>query len=60
MVQKIGSIIEMHAHTSDKSLDSGVSAIEMISKAKEIGLSGICLTEHNALWDSEDISKLSE
>ena len=60
MVQKIGSIIEMHAHTSDKSLDSGVSAIEMISKAKEIGLHGICLTEHNALWDSEDISELSE
>ena len=60
MVQKQGSIIEMHAHSSDKSLDSGVSAIKMILQAKEIGLSGICLTEHNALWDSEDISELSE
>ena len=60
MFPKKGSIIEMHAHSSDKSLDSGVSANQMISKAKEIGLSGICLTEHNSLWDSEDISELSE
>ena len=60
MVQKKGSNIEMHAHSSDKSLDSGVSAINIILQAKEIGLSGICLTEHNALWDSEDISELSE
>ena len=55
-----GPVIEMHAHTSDKSLDSGVSAIKMIPRAKEKGLSGICLTEHNAIWDSKDISELSD
>ena len=50
----------MHAHSSDKSLDSGVSVEELVGQAAALGLDGICLTEHNALWPEEDTKRLSE
>jgi len=55
-----GSVFEMHAHSSDKSLDSGVSVEKLIGQAAALGLDGICLTEHNALWPEEDTKRLSE
>jgi len=55
-----GSVFEMHAHSSDKSLDSGVSVEELVGQAAALGLDGICLTEHNALWPEEDTKRLSE
>ena len=55
-----GSVIEMHAHSSDKSLDSGVSVEKLVEQAAASGLDGICLTEHNALWPEDDTRRLSE
>ena len=55
-----GSVFEMHAHSSDKSLDSGVSVEELVGQAAALGLDGICLTEHNALWPEDDTKRLSE
>ena len=50
----------MHAHSSDKSLDSGVSVEKLVGQAAALGLDGICLTEHNALWSEEDTKRLSD
>lgn len=55
-----GSVIELHAHSSDRSLDSGVRAESIAEQAAWRGLDGVCLTEHNALWSPEDTRILGE
>ncbi len=55
-----GSVFEMHAHSSDLSLDSGVRALTIAEQAVVRGLDGVCLTEHNALWSQRLLTELSE
>ena len=52
-------IIDLHNHTYPKSDDSFISPDELVMKAKDIGLDGICLTEHDSFWTSDDIKLLS-
>ncbi|MDY6967054.1 MAG: PHP domain-containing protein [Spirochaetota bacterium] len=53
-------IIDMHIHTIPASQCSEITPVELIEEAISIGLDGICLTEHDKIWDSEEIRKLSE
>ncbi|MCJ7744333.1 MAG: PHP domain-containing protein [Dehalococcoidales bacterium] len=53
-------IIDLHAHTKPWSDDSNLDATELIRRAKQAGLDGICLTEHDWFWDSEAVARLSE
>lgn len=39
--------IDTHCHESKYSLDSKVSLEEIVARAKEIGLDGICITDHD-------------
>jgi predicted metal-dependent phosphoesterase TrpH len=55
-----GSLFEMHAHSSERSLDSGVRAGVLLEQAKWRGLDGVVLTDHNAAWHPDDLSELSE
>lgn len=55
-----GCVLEMHAHSSDRSLDSGVRAAVIAEQAAWRGLDGVCLTEHNSLWPADDVRELSE
>lgn len=55
-----GSVFELHAHSSERSLDSGVRAAAIAEQAAWRGLDGVCLTEHNALWPAMEIAELSE
>ena len=50
----------MHAHSSERSLDSGVRAAVIVEQAVWRGLDGVCLTEHNALWPAAGIRELAE
>tara|TARA_B100000029_G_C17301859_1_gene860984 strand:- start:145 stop:789 length:645 start_codon:yes stop_codon:yes gene_type:complete len=52
-------IIDLHNHTYPKSDDSFISPDELVIKAKDIGLDGICLTEHDSFWTHDDIRFLS-
>ena len=54
-----GAVFEMHAHSSERSLDSGVRADELVAQAAWRGLDGICLTDHNAAWDPQALAELS-
>jgi predicted metal-dependent phosphoesterase TrpH len=54
------TIIDLHVHTSPASPCSSISAGELIEEAKRIGLDGICLTDHNYVWDAAEIEKLRE
>ena len=55
-----GCVFEMHAHSSERSLDSGVRAAVIAEQAAWRGLDGVCLTEHNAQWPETEIRELSE
>ena len=48
-------IIDLHVHTKSLSADSVLDAEDAIKEAKRIGLDGICFTEHNKVWDVEEI-----
>ena len=50
--------IDLHVHTSDASPCSSAPVDEIIAEAKRIGLDGICLTDHNVFWDSEQVEEL--
>jgi len=53
-------VFELHAHSSDRSLDSGVRAVSIVEQAVWRGLDGVCLTEHNGIWSADDARILSE
>ncbi|MBI4311492.1 MAG: PHP domain-containing protein [Chloroflexi bacterium] len=45
-------LIDLHNHTLHLSTDSGLTLDELLARAKERGLDGVCLTEHNAVWQN--------
>ena len=51
--------IDLHVHTFPKSSCSNINPEELIQEAKRIGLDGFCLTEHQALWDWDEVRRLA-
>ncbi|MBW2367695.1 MAG: PHP domain-containing protein [Deltaproteobacteria bacterium] len=51
--------IDLHVHTYPRSQCSKINPEDLVKKAKEIGLDGFCLTDHQVLWERADIEKLS-
>jgi predicted metal-dependent phosphoesterase TrpH len=51
-------LIDLHTHTLPLSDDSELTPDELIAHAKSAGLDAICLTEHDAFWNDDDISAL--
>jgi len=51
--------IDLHIHTSPRSACSYIDPLELIKEAQRLNLDGICLTEHQVLWDSGDVAKLA-
>ena len=52
--------IDLHIHTSPRSACSYLDPLELIQEARRLKLDGICLTEHQVLWDIGDVEKLAE
>ena len=52
-------IIDLYVHTKAFSTDSILDPEEAIKEAKRIGLDGLCFTEHNKVWEIEEIRRLS-
>jgi hypothetical protein len=48
----------MHTHTSHRSLDSVLTVGELVALSKERGLDGICLTEHNSVWEPRKLDQI--
>lgn len=51
--------IDLHVHTWPKSQCSKINPEDLVSEAIRIGLDGFCLTEHQSLWDPEEIARLA-
>ena len=52
-------VIDLHSHSYPKSDDSFMTVDELIEAAKTARLDGICLTEHDAFWSTDEIDALS-
>jgi predicted metal-dependent phosphoesterase TrpH len=55
-----GMVIDLHLHTFPASPCSVARVDDVIEEAKRIGLDGICLTDHNYVWDKARVAKLRE
>ena len=53
-----GPAIDLHVHTSEASPCSSAPLGDLVTEAKRIGLDGICLTDHNYVWDPKTIAEL--
>ncbi len=51
--------VDLHTHTRYGSNCSYTDPLELIQRAKEAGLDGVCITEHNAPWEEVALSRLS-
>jgi len=51
--------IDLHTHTVYGSGCSHIDPSDLVKQAKHLGLDGICITEHNQLWDPERIERLT-
>jgi predicted metal-dependent phosphoesterase TrpH len=55
-----GMVIDLHVHSAPASQCSSIMLEPLIEEAREIGLDGICLTDHNHRWDSRDVEALRQ
>lgn len=55
-----GMVIDLHVHTSPASPCSTISAEALIAEAKELGLDGIVLTDHNHVWSEDEVERLGK
>jgi predicted metal-dependent phosphoesterase TrpH len=53
-------LIDLHTHTRPLSWDSFLHPDDLIELSRERGLDGICLTEHDFFWDTEDVIELGK
>jgi predicted metal-dependent phosphoesterase TrpH len=51
--------IDLHVHTHPRSSCSSIEPAALIHEAKRIGLDGICLTEHQFLWQQREAEELA-
>lgn len=51
--------IDLHVHTFPRSPCSTIDPQALVQEARRIGLDGFCLTEHQVLWDPEELERLA-
>jgi hypothetical protein len=49
---------DLHMHTSRHSPDSILDPFILLRRAKQVGLDGIVITEHDYLWPEEELTEL--
>lgn len=52
--------IDLHLHTLYGSACAYMDPDQLIQQAKVMGLDGVCITEHNQLWEQEAIERLRD
>lgn len=49
---------DLHMHTSRHSLDGQMEPLALVRRAREIGLDGVVITEHDWLWTEPELAEL--
>ena len=52
--------IDLHIHTSPLSACSYIDPQELIQEARRLKLDGICLTEHQVVWNPAEVERLAQ
>lgn len=55
-----GVVIDLHVHSYPASPCSSISIQQIIKEARGVGLDGICLTDHNHLWDQGEVEAMRQ
>jgi hypothetical protein len=50
--------IDLHLHTLHGSACAYMNPDQLIVQAKSVGLEGVCITEHNQIWDADALQRL--
>jgi hypothetical protein len=53
-------LIDLHCHTFPLSDDSFLSPDQLIDRARAAGLDGVCLTEHDSVWEPRKLRELAQ
>ena len=53
-------LFDMHIHTTKGSSDSNLSPEEMVLQAEQLGLFGLCITEHSGPWDRHEFQRFAD
>src|SRR5690242_10915035 len=48
-----------HLHTARHSPDSSIDPRELVARAREIGLDGVVITEHDYQWEEGELAELA-
>jgi predicted metal-dependent phosphoesterase TrpH len=48
-----------HLHTSRHSPDSVIDPLDLVARAREIGLDGVVITEHDYQWEPDELAELA-
>jgi predicted metal-dependent phosphoesterase TrpH len=49
---------DLHMHTTRHSPDSEMDPFDMVHRARELGLQGVVITEHDWLWTDDELEEL--
>lgn len=52
-------LIDLHTHTYPLSWDASLSPDELVARAREVGLDGVCLTDHDHVWSRDEAATLA-
>ncbi|HEY5626129.1 MAG TPA: PHP-associated domain-containing protein [Dehalococcoidia bacterium] len=55
-----GTIVDMHVHTVRGAADSSLKPEQLIEVAKEIGLTGVNIAEHDRMWEDYVLKEFRE
>ena len=54
------TIVDMHVHTVRGAADSSLTPDQLIEEARRIGLSGVNISEHDRVWDPQQLEEFQE
>lgn len=49
---------DLHIHTTRYSLDSAMDPLALVYRARELGLDGVVITEHDWMWREDELEEL--
>ena len=49
---------DLHMHTTRHSPDSHMDPVALVRRARQIGLDGVVITEHDWLWTEDELREL--
>ena len=52
--------IDLHIHTAPLSACSYIDPLELIKEARRLEIDGICLTEHQVVWNPAEVDQLAQ